>query len=115
MFRKSCIANALICGKIAGECIAHNKMEEYEKLWKKELGKVFIRRYKIKQVLYKWTNKDLYRFFDVLKDFKLKSLDIERGLEGKRASKGFIWRVFLKDPVIIKDLAFGLARRVKGQ
>ena len=53
--------------------------------------------------------------FDVLKDFKLKSSDRGRVLEGKRASKGFIWRVFLKDPVIIKDLAFGLARRVKGQ
>ena len=108
------IANALRCGKIAGECIAYNKIEEYEKLWKKELGKVLIRRYKLRQVLDKWTNKDIDRAIGALKDFKLKSLDLEKALTGQRASIGrLIWHIFLKDPVILKDIAFGLARRVK--
>ncbi|MBE9594705.1 MAG: NAD(P)/FAD-dependent oxidoreductase, partial [Proteobacteria bacterium] len=81
-FRKTVKDNILLVGDAAGHidpfgggCIVHNKREEYEKLWKKELGKVFIRRHKIKQVLDKWTDKDLDRFFDVLKDFKLKSSD----------------------------------------
>ena len=62
------IANALRCGKIAGECIVHNGVKKYEGLWKEELGRGLKRNYKLKQVLDKWTNKYQDRISILLAD-----------------------------------------------
>lgn len=69
------IQTALLMGKVAGETIAENDLEHYDKRWKKELYRFLKVHYAIKKAIYGWSDEDMNEFLRILKTYKIKSLD----------------------------------------
>lgn len=74
------IFGAIMSGRIAGEVISDyalfNKSRVFRRLVNEELGKMLVRHYKIKKVLYSLSNRDMDRFLEIIKDFEPESTDL---------------------------------------
>lgn len=70
------IGFAAMSGAYAGTVVANGlPLKEYDKMWKKNLGKLLKRHYILKQLLYSWDNSKFDRFVKSMQGYEPKSLN----------------------------------------